>query len=103
MIDHSQEKLSDAIGINYEETKSKIVTLCKKLINKEVDRASYIMEDILSEMSYNELVYMSTEYILMKFEEIQKDRFAQKIIPLLEKLSAETSKEEDDDDDSKDV
>lgn len=66
-INHENEMVRDAIGLS-EDALEKLANYCEDILNyideKKDIKTSHIYEKILNQLSYKDLVFLSTQYIL---------------------------------------
>ena len=71
-IEHNEKMLSNAIDFDdqaIEELEDYVTQLFKYMNNNEI-KASHVYEKILNQLSYKDLVWLSTQYIIEKHDEI---------------------------------
>lgn len=76
MIKHNEKLLSNAIDFDQEsidELENYITDLFKYMCSNEV-KASHIYEKLLTQLSYKDLVWISTQYIIEKHDEVVKKK-----------------------------
>jgi len=99
MIDHTKEKLTESVGVNFEEELlPKLKGLVRDMLEKKYKKPSEVMEQVLDTFSYNELLCSTTMYIMDKYEQvIERESLSakDKLLEMLQRLSQDGKQEEE--------
>ncbi len=76
-FNHEKDSLAEALGISekhLEEITAKLSTLTLDVIKGDSCKPSHIAEKIAHELSYSELIFVATQYIMNKIESFEEHK-----------------------------
>lgn len=76
-FNHDKGSLSEALGISekhLDEITSKLSNLTMGVIKSDGAKPSHIAEKIANELSYSELIFVATQYIMDKIESFEEHK-----------------------------
>lgn len=76
-FNHDKSSLAEALGISekhLEEIGNKLSTIAIDTIKADHSKPSHIAEKIVHEFSYNELIFVATQYIMDKIESFEEHK-----------------------------
>jgi len=74
-FNHDKNSLAEALGISekhLDEITTKLSTLTLDVIKGDGSKPSHIAEKIANELSYSELIFVATQYIMNKIESFEE-------------------------------
>lgn len=85
-FNHSKETIGEAIGLpekDFEDLENKYAEFTQNIYKKDIQKASQIIEQVLTDISYNDLVIISGLYFAKVIKDAKDDKLKRDLLSAL--------------------